>query len=54
MAGHGRLDEVSALRDPRIFMFRNGHWINAEEPLHTDKPKIAGVGLAMNFAKELL
>ena len=54
MAGRGRLDEVGALRDPKIFMFRGGRWITAEEPLHTDKPASAGIGLGMSFAMELL
>ena len=51
MAGRGRLEEVSALQDPQIFMFRDGRWIVAEEPLHTDKPDIAGVGLGMSFCR---
>ena len=54
MAGRGRIDEVPPLRDPRVLMFRDGRWILAEEPLHTDKPSIAGVGLGMSFAIELL
>lgn len=54
MAGRGRPGEVEALRDPRVFMFRDNLWITAEEPLHTDKPKVAGIGLGMSFAMELL
>ena len=54
MAGRGRLDEVPILRNPQVFMFRDGRWTVAEEPLHTDKPTIAGVGLGMSFAVELL
>ena len=54
MAGRGRLEEVPTLSDPRISMFRDGSWMAAREPLHTDKPAIAGVGLAMSFAAELL
>jgi hypothetical protein len=54
MAGRGRLDEVPTLRDPQVSMFRYGRWTVAEEPLHTDKPDIAGVGLGMSFAIELL
>ena len=54
MAGRGKLGEVSALRDPRVFMYRDGRWIIAEEPLHRDKPSIAGVGLGMSFAMEFL
>jgi len=54
MAGRGRFDEVSTLRDPQVSMFQDGRWTVAEEPLHTDKPIIAGVGLGMSFAVELL
>lgn len=54
MAGRGRLNEVPALLDPQVWMFRDGGWITAEEPLHTDRPEIAGVGLGMSFAVELI
>ena len=54
MAGRGRMNEVSALRHPRIRMFRGGEWLPAAEPLHTDKPEVAGVGLGMSFALDLV
>jgi len=54
MAGRGRLDEVPALHSPAVFMFRDGTWQAAEEPLHTDKPDVAGVGLGMSFALDLV
>ena len=54
MAGRGRFHEVTRLADPRVLMFRDGLWIPAEEPLHADRPNIAGVGLGMSFAVELL
>ncbi|MCF7838315.1 MAG: sialate O-acetylesterase [Candidatus Marinimicrobia bacterium] len=54
MAGRGPLDTVPALPDPNIRMFRDGHWIEAREPLHTDKPEVAGIGLGMSFAQALL
>lgn len=54
MAGRGRLDEVPELAHPQVFMFREDRWRPAEEPLHTDKPKIAGIGLGMKFAIELV
>ncbi len=54
MAGRGRFGEVPSIRHSQVFMFRNGKWCRAEEPLHTDKPKIAGVGLGMSFAVEIL
>lgn len=54
MAGRGRINEVPAILNPHVSMFREGRWITAEEPLHTDKPEIAGVGLGMSFAVELV
>jgi hypothetical protein len=54
MAGRGKLDEVSELTHPDLFMFRAGHWLPAVEPLHTDKPRVAGVGLGMSFATEVI
>jgi hypothetical protein len=54
MSGRGRLEEVALLQDPQVLMFRDGRWMAAEEPLHTDRPDIAGVGLGMSFAFELL
>jgi hypothetical protein len=54
MAGRGRLSEVPVLRHPQVSMFRKSRWITAEEPLHTDKPEIAGIGLGMSFAVELI
>ncbi|MBT7549375.1 MAG: sialate O-acetylesterase, partial [Gemmatimonadetes bacterium] len=35
MAGRGLMDEVAPLADPRVSMFRDGNWQQAEEPLHT-------------------
>lgn len=52
MAGRGRLDDVLPLRDPDVLMWRDGKWAMAEEPLHVDKPDIAGVGLGMSFATD--
>lgn len=54
MAGRGKLGEVPELAHPQVFMFREGRWVNASEPLHTDKPAIAGVGLGMSFATQLI
>ena len=54
MAGRGRIDEVSKLVHPDVSMFRAGRWIPAEEPIHTDKPEIAGIGLGMSFAVSLI
>lgn len=54
MAGRGRFNEVPQLEHPQVFMFRADRWITAMEPLHTDKPQIAGIGLGMSFAVELI
>jgi len=54
MAGRGELNRVPPIDDDRIQMFRNGSWQKAIEPLHDDRPDLAGVGLAMSFADELL
>ncbi len=54
MAGRGRLEDVEAIVEPRVHMFRDGQWQTAREPLHTDKPHIAGVGLGMSFAQSVL
>lgn len=53
MSGRGGLGDVPELTHPDVWMFRGGGWIPAEEPLHTDKPGMAGVGLGMSFAVEL-
>jgi len=53
MAGRGKLDDVPELMHPQVFMFREGRWLPAREPLHTDKPHVAGVGLGMSFALAL-
>lgn len=50
MAGRGSLQEVEPINNNNIFMFRDNQWVEAEEPLHTDKPEIAGIGLGMSFA----
>lgn len=52
MAGRGNLEDVPALNHSDIHMWRDSQWMPAEEPLHTDKPKMAGIGLGMSFAYE--
>ncbi len=54
MAGRGNLEDVKPIQHPQILMFRDGQWQQAKEPLHTDKPETAGIGLGMSFAEELL
>jgi len=52
MAGRGEIGSVPVLSHPNILMLRQGQWMPAVEPLHTDKES-AGVGLGMSFAFEL-
>ncbi|MFA4839146.1 MAG: sialate O-acetylesterase [Candidatus Neomarinimicrobiota bacterium] len=54
MAGRGEMNCVPPIVDDRIQMFRNKRWQKAIEPLHDDRLDLAGVGLAMSFADELL
>jgi hypothetical protein len=52
MAGRGELDPAQTIDNSRILVLdAEGHWQPAAEPLHFDKPKIAGAGLAMSFAR---
>jgi Carbohydrate esterase, sialic acid-specific acetylesterase len=53
MAGRGSLHEVESIENKDILMFRDNKWIMAKEPLHTDKPNLAGIGLGMSFAETL-
>jgi len=54
MSGRGRVNEIPSLSNPQLFMFREGRWTTAGEPLHTDKPNMAGIGLGMSFGVELI
>ena len=51
MAGRGDTQSVVPINDDRIFMIRDGKFVKMQEPIHTDKPDIAGVGLGASFAK---
>ena len=53
MAGRGKLEEAAPIHNEDILMFRDHTWTAAREPVHTDKPEIAGIGLCMSFADEL-
>ena len=53
MAGRGSLQEVDPIKNKDIYMFRDSQWVTAKEPLHTDKPTLAGIGLGMSFAETL-
>lgn len=51
MAGRGELQYVEAITDPRIFMMRQSSWVTMQEPIHDDKPAIAGACIGATFAK---
>lgn len=55
MAGRGRVEAQDQVANPKIFMLdKDCKWVLAKDPLHFDKPGIAGVGLASQFAREIL
>lgn len=55
MAGRAPIDNESKKINPHIFMLdKNDNWVPATDPVHFDKPGVAGVGPAINFAKEML
>ncbi len=55
MAGRGAPDAESKQINPQILMLDSlNHWVPAIDPVHFDKPKAAGVGPAIGFAKEML
>jgi acetyl esterase/lipase len=54
MAGRGVVEDQDRTPDPRVFTFNEkGEWAPATEPLHFDKPKIAGVGPGLAFGKAM-
>lgn len=54
MAGRGKVDSISQLQRPRIFMLdKNKKFVPATDPLHFDK-KEAGVGPGLSFAESML
>jgi hypothetical protein len=55
MAGRGVVEAVDRATDSRILVWRpDGSWGLAREPLHRDKPAVAGVGPGYAFARALL
>ena len=55
MAGRGKIEEQDKVTNPKIFMLnKEGKWILAKDPVHFDKPEMAGVGLCSQFARDLL
>jgi hypothetical protein len=54
MAGRGVLDKEHLVPNDRLLKFsKENTWVPATEPLHTDKPSIAGAGIGMSFAREM-
>lgn len=55
MAGRGVVETIDTTPDPRLLVWqRDGTWALATEPLHDDKPRVAGVGPGLAFARALL
>jgi len=55
MAGRGMPDAESKELNSNILMLDSlNHWVPATDPVHYDKPKAAGVGPAIAFAKAML
>ncbi len=50
MAGRGEMGSVEEIHNEKIFMLRKDAWVPMQEPVHTDKPELAGVGLCASFA----
>ena len=52
MAGRGTVSETDRKADPRILVLnKENTWVSQGEPIHFDKPEIAGVGPGFTFAK---
>ena len=50
MAGRGAIEEQDKTPHPRVLKFtKENTWAAAIDPLHFDKPAIAGVGLGSSF-----
>jgi len=54
MAGRGIVEPADQEIHPRIFMLdKTNVWVPAKDPVHFDKPKVAGVGLCSEFARRV-
>ena len=55
MAGRGKVEAQDQVVNPRIFMLtKDLQWVPAKDPVHFDKPGMAGVGLCSQFARDVL
>lgn len=54
MAGRGVIEEQDRQPHPRVLKFTaENTWVPATDPLHFDKPAIAGVGLGSSFGRAM-
>ncbi|MBC7892173.1 MAG: sialate O-acetylesterase [Sphingobacteriaceae bacterium] len=54
MAGRGVVEAQDRQAHPRVWVLnQQGDWVPAAEPLHFDKPAVAGVGPGFNFGKTM-
>ncbi|MFC1557824.1 sialate O-acetylesterase [candidate division KSB1 bacterium] len=54
MAGRGMIEEEDKVPHKRVLTLdKYGKWVHAVDPIHFDKPKIAGAGLGKTFGKIL-
>jgi hypothetical protein len=54
MAGRGAVTDIDRTPHPRVHVLdAHERWVPAIEPLHFDKPKIAGVGPGLAFARAI-
>lgn len=54
MAGRGEVGPVDREIHPRVFALNKvDEWVLAQEPLHFDKPAVAGVGPGLAFGKRI-
>lgn len=52
MAGRGTIEAEDLSINPRVLTLdKDGRWVVALDPLHNDKPTVAGVGLGTTFGK---
>jgi hypothetical protein len=54
MAGRGKVEAQDQKAHPRVWKLdKDGKWAPAVDPLHWDKPNVAGVGLGTTFGKTI-
>ena len=54
MAGRGAVEPADNRPHPRVWMLtQSGQWVPATDPMHFDKPGIAGVGPGLAFGKAM-